>query len=107
MRAMAARFVADGKQDEARVFHFFDFASAMPSSGGLMKSSAELIYMTCAVDFLEARRGIVVARSIDLVQQIVGVQPGESRLEIIIQIFVRGVARRIAFSACIGARFQR
>ncbi len=44
-------------------------------------------------DPLEARRGIVTARSIHLVQEVVGVQPGHARLEKIIEIFVRGVAR--------------
>ncbi len=44
-------------------------------------------------DFLELRQRIVIAGGIHLVQEIVGVQPRKARLEIIIQVFVRGVPR--------------
>ena len=97
MRAVAARFIAHGDETKRAFFTRLISRSAMPSSGGLMKSSAELMYMTWRGDFLELRRRIVIARSIHLVQEVVGVQPGKARLEIVIQILVRGIARGQSF----------
>ena len=47
--AVAAGGVGDGDEDEFGVGHLRDDFSGMPSSGGLMKSSAELIQRTGAV----------------------------------------------------------
>ena len=47
--------------------------SPIPSSGGLIKSSAELIHKTGAVIVDEFRLRVVVARSVYVVEKIIGV----------------------------------
>ena len=68
--------------------------SAMPSSGGLMKSSAELICSQWRLDLVQAGRRIVVARGVDLVQKIVGVQILQLARHVFFQEFIRGIAGR-------------
>ena len=53
-------------------FNRFTSRSAIPSSGGLIKSSPELTHITGALIF-ELPRRIVVPRCVHLVEEIVGI----------------------------------
>ena len=52
--------------------------SAMPSSGGLMKSSAELIQRTGTVMVPRLGAGVVVAGGVDVVDEVVGIGVGDA-----------------------------
>ena len=90
---MAVRLLGRGNQHEPRVFHLLDFPFGDSKLGRVDEVVGGIDEHDRRLDFLKLRRGIVVPRSIHLIEQVVGIENGQTILERVLQIFVGCFAR--------------
>ena len=86
--------VGSRQQHETPAFHALDFALRQPKFGRVDEIIGRVDLGQGDFDFLERRRGIVIAGCAHLVEQIVGVQFFEFALHELLQELVRGIPSR-------------